>query len=45
MKSSVMTKVTHERLCEKLYTELSNHPHKDEIITLMDEQVADDTIL
>ena len=38
MKSS-----TFSFLVDTLYEEIMMHPHKDELLTLMDAQVADDT--
>jgi hypothetical protein len=40
MKSS-----TFNFLCDTLYEEIMMHPHKGELLKLMDEQVADDTLL
>ncbi len=40
---STMKLSTFEALCEQLRKELQKHPFKDELLTLMWEQVADDT--
>ena len=37
------TKTTEQRRLTELITEVENHPHKDELIQLMDEQLEDDT--
>lgn len=34
-----------ESLCETLYIEILKHPHKEELVKLIQEQVADDTLL
>lgn len=42
---AVMTKkrATFNFLCDTLYEEILMHDHKDELLTLMAAQVADDT--
>ena len=40
---STMKPSTFEALCEQLHKELQRHPHKDELLTLMEAQVSDDT--
>lgn len=37
-----MTKTEQKQLA-KLITDVSNHPYRDELLQLMDEQVQDDT--
>ena len=37
------TSLTQERRTSELILEILNHDHKDELIALMEEQVADDT--
>lgn len=36
---------TSMRLVHTLFTQLKNHPHREELLTLMDEQLADDTLV
>ena len=36
---------TYEFLCDSLTEEVSIHPHRDELLTLMEEQLLDDTNL
>ena len=38
-----MTERTEEIRYQELLREVQNHPHKDELIELMNEQVSDDT--
>ena len=38
-----MTERTQEIRYQELLKEVKNHPYKDELITLMNEQVFDDT--
>ena len=38
-----MSKKTAERLTQKLITELNNHEHRDEIVSLATQQLIDDT--
>ena len=40
-----MRKRTQEIRLAELIRELSNHPHKEELIKLMDEQVFEDTLM
>lgn len=40
---NLMKSSTFDFLCDTLYEEIMMHPHKDELLTLMDAQVADDT--
>jgi len=41
--TTTTTKATFEFLCDTLYEEIKDHPHRYELIQLMEEQVADDT--
>ena len=36
---------TSMRLVHSLFTQLKTHPHREELLTLMDEQLADDTLV
>ena len=36
------TKTTEQRRLTELISEVDNHPHKDELIQLMNEQIEDD---
>jgi uncharacterized membrane protein affecting hemolysin expression len=38
-----MTKKTLERRTQQLIAELMQHPHKEELLCLIDEQLCDDT--
>ena len=40
-----MTKYTQERRTQQLITEVMQHPHKQEIIKIMHEQLLDDANL
>ena len=40
-----MRKRTQEIRLAELIRDIDNHPHKEELIKLMDEQVMDDTLL
>ena len=40
-----MHKTTFERRLQQLTTLVENHPHKDELIAIMLEQVKDDDLL
>ena len=40
---TLMKSSTFSFLVDTLYEEIMMHPHKDELLTLMDAQVADDT--
>jgi len=40
---TTMTTSAFEFRCDTLFEEIKVHPHKDELIQLMHEQVADDT--
>ena len=40
-----MRKRTQEIRLAELIRDIGNHPHKEELIKLMDEQVMDDTLL
>ena len=42
---NLMKNSTFSFLVDTLYEEIMMHPHKDELLTLMDAQVADDTWL
>ncbi len=35
---------TFEILCERLQDDVINHPHRDELMQLMQEQLADDLV-
>ena len=37
-----MTQKTFERRLQQLTTHVENHPHKDELIAIMQEQIKDD---
>ena len=37
------TSTTFEFLCDTLRDEVHNHPHKDELMRLMHEQIKDDS--
>ena len=41
--SKTMTKGTFNFLCDILYEEIQMHEHREELITLMQQQQADDT--
>jgi len=41
--SKTMTKGTFNFLCDTLYEEIQMHEHRDELITIMQEQLQDDT--
>ncbi len=38
-----MNTQTFNKRLYKLFVDVHNHPHRDELLQLMDEQVADDT--
>lgn len=40
-----MTDTTFTRLVERLIQELMQHPHRDELTALMQEQLTDDTLV
>ena len=40
-----MRKATQDRRLAELVRDINNHPNKEELIKLMDEQVKDDTII
>lgn len=40
---TMMTISAFDLLCDTLYEEIRDHPHKYELMQLMEEQVADDT--
>ena len=40
--SKTMTKGTFNFLCDTLFEEIQMHPHREEVITLMQQQIADD---
>ena len=41
----MMRKATQDRRLAELVRDINNHPNKEELIKLMDEQVKDDTII
>jgi hypothetical protein len=38
-----MTEATYKRLVERLTQEVNSHPHRDELLKLMEEQLVDDS--
>lgn len=40
---TIMTTSAFNFLCDTLYEEIKDHPHRYELMQLMEEQVADDT--
>ena len=40
--SKTMTKGTFNFLCDTLFEEIQMHEHREELITLMQQQIADD---
>ena len=42
MKKTTMSKRTHERLVEQLIKDINAHPHKDELVRLITEQLSDE---
>ena len=40
-----MTEATYNFLLDTLIIEIENHPHREELLQLMQESVADDTVL
>ncbi len=40
-----MTSKTFERRLQQLIEEIMQHPHKDELLRLAEEQLADDTLV
>lgn len=40
-----MTEATYQRLLERLVAAVMQHPHKDELTALMQEQLLDDTLV
>lgn len=40
-----MTKYTQERRTQQLITEVMQHPHKEELLKLMHQQLADDAMV
>lgn len=40
-----MTDATFNRLVERLIQEVMQHPHKEELAALMQEQLTDDTLV
>ena len=43
--TTLMTRGTFNFLVDTLYEEILMHPHKDELITIMQQQVQDDTLI
>jgi len=41
--SKTMTRGTFNFLCDTLYEEIQMHDHRDELITIMQQQLQDDT--
>ena len=39
-----MSKATFEFLCDTLLIEICNHPHRNELLSLINEQIEDDRI-
>jgi hypothetical protein len=40
-----MTEATYNRLLQQLIKEISEHPYRDELLQLMQDQNADDTVV